>query len=124
MMAGTHDNDEEFSWEDEDEETSPTTKAAPQDPAVSASNTPPIPESQQAHLSPSTAATRSRVSTPGNLSPRQSSEDSYDVVSSQVSTSGAAEASTDTVATAKAAAARKSEEGGGDQEESEDSDWE
>ncbi|OJT13400.1 hypothetical protein TRAPUB_10035 [Trametes pubescens] len=122
IIQGTNDNDEDFSWEDEEEDpTSPTTKSAPKDSKVTAAEAPTATESP-AHLSASVAETKSRVSTPGNMSPRRSSEDSYDVVSSQVSNSGAAEAPID-AATAKVPSAEKSEEGG-DQAESEDSDWE
>ncbi|KAI0356194.1 hypothetical protein OH77DRAFT_1423789 [Trametes cingulata] len=118
IIQGTHENDEDFSWEDEEEDaTSPTTKAAPQDSAASAAEHPERTE-VPTHLSPSAAETKSRVSTPGNTSPRQSSEDSYDVVSSQVSNSGAAEAGAEVPA---AKGAKQTGEGG---EESEDSDWE
>lgn len=120
QIAGTNDNDEDFSWEDEEEDpTSPTSKSAPKEVMTAE---PPTATESPVHLSASAAETKSRVSTPGNMSPRRSSEDSYDVVSSQVSNSGAAEAAID-AATAKVPSAEKSEEGG-DQAESEDSDWE
>ncbi|KAI0702974.1 hypothetical protein C8T65DRAFT_655243 [Cerioporus squamosus] len=85
-------NDEDFSWEDDDDDpTSPTTKVAPTQTFETA---PPHHEASPGHLSAPPPATKSRVSTPGNLSPRQSSEDSYDVVSSQVSSNGGAETAT------------------------------
>ncbi|KAL1942625.1 hypothetical protein VTO73DRAFT_4865 [Trametes versicolor] len=122
IIQGTNDNDEDFSWEDEEEDpTSPTTKSTPKDFKVAAAE-PPTSAESPLHLSASAAETKSRVSTPGNMSPRRSSEDSYDVVSSQVSNSGAAEAAVD-AATAKVPSAEKSEEGD-EQAESEDSDWE
>ena len=104
-------NDDDFSWEDDDDDpTSPTTKVAPAPASTE------IPSSQQeaspGHLSAPPAGTKSRTSTPGNLSPRQSSEDSYDVVSSQVSSNGAAE-----TATLKA---KKTDEGTEDDEDDED----
>ncbi|KAH9892830.1 hypothetical protein C8Q73DRAFT_648808 [Cubamyces lactineus] len=121
IIQGTHDNDEDFSWEDEDEEaTSPTTKAAPQRAASGAAGESESQESP-AHLSASAAESKSRISTPGSVSPRRSSEDSYDVVSSQVSNSGAADAGSEGQA-GKNAAQKETEESS--EEESEDSDWE
>ena len=71
-------------------------------------------------MSASAAESKSRISTPGTVSPRRSSEDSYDVVSSQVSNSGAADTGSD--GQAKKKAAQEAEESS--EEESEDSDWE
>ena len=72
-------------------------------------------------MSASAAESKSRNSTPGTVSPRRSSEDSYDVVSSQVSNSGAADTGSDGQAKKKAAQ-KEAEESS--EEESEDSDWE
>ncbi len=93
LFAGTAAvNDEDFSWEDDDDDpTSPTTKIAP---TQTSENAPPKQEASPALLSAPPSETKSRVSTPGHLSPRQSSEESYDVVSSQVSSNGAAETAT------------------------------
>ncbi|KAI0675014.1 hypothetical protein C8Q78DRAFT_1010023 [Trametes maxima] len=126
IIQGTTENDEDFSWEDEDEDpTSPTSKAALHDQPTSISEKSKLPESSE-HLSASAAETKSRISTPGTQSPRRSSEDSYDVVSSQVSNNGAApaELGADVTSAAKAKVAPKSEEDDDEQEGSEDSDWE
>ncbi|KAI0645409.1 hypothetical protein C8Q79DRAFT_964452 [Trametes meyenii] len=129
IIQGTSDNDEDFSWEDEDEDedpASPTSKLASQDQPTSSSEKSRFPESPE-HLSASAAETKSRISTPGTQSPRRSSEDSYDVVSSQVSNNGAApaEPGADVTAAAKAKVAPKSgDDSEGEEEEEEDSDWE
>ncbi|KAH9855246.1 hypothetical protein C2E23DRAFT_724835 [Lenzites betulinus] len=124
LIQVSNDNDEDFSWEDEEEDpTSPTTKTAPSG-ATGKPAEPPTATESPSLLSASAAQTpRSRVSTPGNLSPRQSSEDSYDVVSSQVSNSGAAEAGI-TAAAPKAHAPEEAEEDSDEESESEGSDWE
>ncbi|KAI8993759.1 hypothetical protein BD414DRAFT_534871 [Trametes punicea] len=115
IIQGTHDNEEDFTWDDEEDVASPTRASAPQEVAISkaeqAESTPSAP-----HVKTSAVAeARSRISTPSNTSPRQSSEDSYDVVSSQVSNNGDAHK-------AKATAERAQPAEGGDG--SEDSDWE
>ncbi|KAI0775650.1 hypothetical protein BD413DRAFT_491465 [Trametes elegans] len=121
IIQGTIDNEEDFSWEDEEEDaTAPAAKAVAQDAVVSTAPQEASTESP-AHLSASAAETRSRVSTPGNRSPRQSSEESYDVVSSQVSNNGAADGGAEKTQ-AQTTIAEKT--GEGEAEESEDSDWE
>ncbi|TBU43416.1 hypothetical protein BD309DRAFT_960793 [Dichomitus squalens] len=110
IIQGTTDNEDDFSWEDDDEESaSPTTKlpATPSAPRL---------DESPVHLSGSTAETKSRVSTPVNVSPRQSSEDSYDVVS-QVSNGGAKE-----VNTAKSKGAEKSGNADDDDDDDEEDD--
>ena len=68
---------------------------------------------------PSGSATeaKSLVSTPANLSPRQSSEESYDVVSSQVSNSGTVDGSAGKVKGVTKEAEKDEDE---DQDEDED----
>ena len=102
---------------------------APAAPAASKEAAPPV--AATGHL---TAETKSRVSTPGNGSPRQSSEDSYDVVSSQVSQSGKSDAGTAKPKKADASDEEEEDEDDDDEEddeeedeedeEEEDSDWE
>ncbi|KAL7281275.1 hypothetical protein ACG7TL_004584 [Trametes sanguinea] len=119
IIQGTTDNDEDFSWEDEEEDaTSPIAPPAPQIAAIDKTGHSEMTGSA-VHLSPSAAENRSRVSTPGIASPRQSSEDSYDVVSSQVSNSGAVESGPD----AQQTRTSKPSKVEGD-DDSEDSDWE
>ncbi|KAG7098714.1 hypothetical protein E1B28_000627 [Marasmius oreades] len=90
LIQGTINDDEDFSWEDEEgEEESVTQK----------DTTPTSPRSRGATLTPQTkdpatsvaseGATSPQASTPANTSPRHSSEESYDLVSSgNVSASG------------------------------------
>ena len=76
---------------------------------------------------PSAAATEARSlgSTPANLSPRQSSEESYDVVSSQVSNSGTVDGSAGKVkAVTKEAEKREEQDDDEDEDEDEESESE
>ncbi|KAI1796439.1 hypothetical protein LXA43DRAFT_879974 [Ganoderma leucocontextum] len=115
IIQGTTENDEDFSWEDDDEETvSPTVKLpTTPSPTVSADQ----PKVLAAPLVASATEVRSLGSTPANLSPRQSSEESYDVVSSQVSNSGTVDGSAGKV---KAVPKEGGEDGDEDEEEEEE----
>ncbi|KAA1474311.1 hypothetical protein DENSPDRAFT_840896 [Dentipellis sp. KUC8613] len=74
LLQGSIQQDEDFSWEDDDEEaTSPTGTLRTQPPTAPAASTPQVGGS----LAPT-----SHPATPGSSSPPPSSEDSYDVVSS------------------------------------------
>ncbi|KAM5533340.1 hypothetical protein V8D89_013014 [Ganoderma adspersum] len=121
IIQGTTENDEDFSWEDDDEETVSPTARFPATPSPSVG-------ADQPKLSvapPNAAATEARSlgSTPANLSPRQSSEESYDVVSSQVSNSGTVDGSAGKVkAVAKEAEKNEEEDDDDDEEEDEDDD--
>ncbi|KAI0260805.1 hypothetical protein BC834DRAFT_898427 [Gloeopeniophorella convolvens] len=64
VLEGSAEQEEDFTWEDEDDETSPKDEHAP---------TPAVPTTQRDRLS--------APATPGNTSPERS-EDSYDIVSS------------------------------------------
>ncbi|CDO69313.1 hypothetical protein BN946_scf184976.g32 [Trametes cinnabarina] len=120
IIQGTVDNDEDFSWEDEEEDVTPPTAITAPLTGAAGSTTGNVEMTGSAvHLTPSAAGNRSRVSTPGNASPRQSSEDSYDVVSSQVSNNEA----TENAPAQKTAASPLSQREDGE-EASEDSDWE
>lgn len=73
MLLGSLDNDEDFSWEDEEEEDGKSVT-----PSASVVNTAATVESETAkHSTPP-----SQTATPATSSPRESSEDSFDVVSS------------------------------------------
>lgn len=117
-VSGTVDNEEEFDWESDDEETTTST-------AKTRSQAQPTqPEKSEGEHDEETPTTKlSTTSTPVHVSPRHSeSEDgSYDVVSSQVSNNGEGKeedlgASRDT---AKPEPGIKETD-----EEEEDSDWE
>ncbi|KAF9024828.1 hypothetical protein BDZ89DRAFT_109158 [Hymenopellis radicata] len=69
LIQGSLGNDEDFSWEDEEDEQSIT-------PSASIANT-------AATAEPSKANPPSQTATPATSSPRESSEESYDVVSSE-----------------------------------------
>ncbi|KAJ7178330.1 hypothetical protein C8R43DRAFT_973001 [Mycena crocata] len=80
LLQRSTESEEDFSWEDEDESTPAT--AVPKsvsDATTSSSEKPP-----QATLS----APPSETPTPANTSPRESSEESYDLVSDNASTAG------------------------------------
>ncbi|KAF9062445.1 hypothetical protein BDP27DRAFT_1336626 [Rhodocollybia butyracea] len=84
LLQGTMENEDDFSWEDDDVDDG------------SASNVTKKAESPEAHPSESSgpeksSAPSSQINTPANTSPRESSEDSYDVVSGNVSASGEAQ---------------------------------
>ena len=105
--AGTTENEDDYSWEDDEDEATPPTATKP----VQQKN------EQDADLAASLTTLKANVETtdPKLLSEpqdsrRQSSEDSYDVVSSQVSTNGET----------KAEQATRAKEA----EEDDDSDWE
>ncbi|RPD78253.1 hypothetical protein L226DRAFT_502679 [Lentinus tigrinus ALCF2SS1-7] len=113
-------NEDDFSWEDDDDDpSSPTTKVAPAQALTTASSQQ---EASPGHLSAPPMETKSRTSTPGNLSPRQSSEDSYDVVSSQLSSDGAAETATLKPKKQDEEDEEDEEEGDEDEEDEEDED--
>ncbi|KAH9945664.1 hypothetical protein B0H21DRAFT_860657 [Amylocystis lapponica] len=121
LIRGTVENDEDFSWEDdEDEATSPTTKASKPVQSADADSTAtlvhPVPATT---LRPATVP-RSGVSTPAADSPRLSSEDSYDVVSSQVSNNG--NVAETQAAPAKEGAEEEEVEGSDDGEDDDDDD--
>ena len=84
--TATAENEDDFSWED-DEDESVDTKETP----TSAN---PLASSQHTLAPPRTTSTSEVLSLPSShaQSPRESSEDSYDVVSGNVSSTGAAEA--------------------------------
>ncbi|CAL1707756.1 unnamed protein product [Somion occarium] len=114
LIQGTIENEEDFSWEDdEDEATSPTT-AKPKLQDVKAEG---IERSSDLAGSLSTLKATSDKPDDHLLSPdlqdsrRQSSEDSYDVVSSQVSTNGETKV-------------ERTEKDKGSREDDADSDWE
>ena len=120
MCPGTVDNEEEFDWESDDEETtSPTIKSKPQPQATGSEELTPTAK-DSVEDTPTMKA--SATSTPVHVSPRHSeSEDgSYDVVSEQVSNNGEGreEDLTASQDTAKPKLAGK------EAEEDEDSDWE
>ncbi|EMD32040.1 hypothetical protein CERSUDRAFT_119045 [Gelatoporia subvermispora B] len=84
LLQGTIDTEEDFSWEDDEEEVHQAPKG---NAAQGASSTSPSDAVEAPSVIASLAVppSRSHTSTPGTQSPRQSSEDSYDVVSGQVS---------------------------------------
>jgi hypothetical protein len=105
--------DEDFSWEDEEEEKTTTTVPTPQPPtSVSSAPEPAAPHVDVKEVPPSKASSTQDLAAPSAVSPRHSSEGSYDVVSSNVSTSGDAEKE------------RKAVDEEEEEEEEEDSDWE
>ncbi|KAH9924895.1 uncharacterized protein B0H18DRAFT_955294 [Fomitopsis serialis] len=126
LLQGTTEHEDDFSWEDDDDDapaTSPT--------ASPAKLTNPSTSSPASAVPPNSAAAASTpaASTPATASPRQSSEESYDVVSSQVSRT----ASTVDVAEEKEreepapAAVKEKGKAAGEKEKDdgeEDSDWE
>lgn len=113
-LPGTVDNDDDFSWEDDEDDASSPTTAKPSLPpteliksATPTTVTPASPTSSEDV--DRLAAPKSATSSPEVVSPRrQSSEYSYDVVSSQVSNAGGS----------------KTDETPKDLEEDGDSDWE
>ncbi|KAJ3830149.1 hypothetical protein F5880DRAFT_1517664 [Lentinula raphanica] len=81
LLQGTMENEDEFSWEDDEvDEGSTSTSTAPKVPKIQG------PDSELAVKK--TSAPSSQVHTPATTSPRVSSEESYDVVSGNVSASG------------------------------------
>ncbi|KAJ6587061.1 hypothetical protein DFH09DRAFT_1259982 [Mycena vulgaris] len=76
LLQRSTESEEDFSWEDEDEST----------PSTAAPNSAPTPvaleKPSQTTLSATLSAPPSETPTPANTSPRESSEESYDVVSS------------------------------------------
>ncbi|TDL14482.1 hypothetical protein BD410DRAFT_859806 [Rickenella mellea] len=100
LAVGAADNDEDFSWEDEDDNDNDATPDAslnpsktlpPPSPSPADHNNKPVPSTagmlstSQSHTGAGTAehsAPSSQAVTPATTSPRESSEGSYDVVSS------------------------------------------
>ncbi|KAI0915728.1 hypothetical protein AcW1_003754 [Taiwanofungus camphoratus] len=117
LIQGTIENEEDFSWEDDEEDTTLLAAKARSQPDVSTSD--PAPE-RPSRLTAVNTTIKSRVSTPGDGSPRVSSEDSYDVVSSQVSNIGSASGTE--VKIEKEDAAGAEEKSAADDDA--DSDWE
>ncbi|KAJ7497437.1 hypothetical protein FB451DRAFT_1211459 [Mycena latifolia] len=76
LLQRSTESEEDFSWEDEDEST-PSTAAPKSASTVVASEKP-----SQTSLPAPPSAPPSETPTPANTSPRESSEESYDVVSS------------------------------------------
>ncbi|KZT67186.1 hypothetical protein DAEQUDRAFT_813050 [Daedalea quercina L-15889] len=121
LLQGATENEEDFSWEDDDDEAPAVSSAVSAKSATPSTSAPPSaipPTSAAAPLTPTT-------STPATTSPRQSSEESYDVVSSQVSRT----ASTVDVAEKKekevpAAAPEKGKAAEQKNDDDGDSDWE
>ncbi|THH01130.1 hypothetical protein EW026_g1527 [Hermanssonia centrifuga] len=124
ILQGTTESEEDFEWESDDEET--TASKIPPSSAAEASE----PSAQTVADSPShsveastsretlTASKASVVSTPATGSPRHSSEDSYDVVSSQVSNNGESKSESEPGQETR----RKAKTG--NDEDGDDSDWE
>jgi len=116
LAAGAPEGEEDFSWEDEEEEDSVTppvghsvqigADSSTLKPTTAAANT----TAEEKPVSPSDAG--SLATTPATISPRESSEDSYDVLSS-----GSVQA--ETGKKEKSASGEKDEE-----DEEADSDWE
>ncbi|OCH86346.1 hypothetical protein OBBRIDRAFT_797274 [Obba rivulosa] len=119
LLKGTMDTEEDFSWEDDEDEapSQPSKSTAPQEASLPAS-VPDIVELQTPESTLAVPSSRSHTSTPGTQSPRQSSEDSYDVVSGQVST-GPASPKGGKMETEKTGTSRRTAE-----DEDADSDWE
>ncbi|TFY52348.1 hypothetical protein EVJ58_g10069, partial [Rhodofomes roseus] len=124
LLQGTTENEEDFSWEDDDDEApAPSSASAPTKLAIPSGSAPAsaVPPTSAAAASTPTA------STPATTSPRQSSEESYDVVSSQVSrtasTLDVAEAKEEPVVPNEQSVSAASVEKEEDHDE-EDSDWE
>ncbi|KAL4253467.1 BSD domain-containing protein [Abortiporus biennis] len=90
LIQGSIANDEDFSWEDDDDEPSaPTSHKASNSEATLTKDSGPEPVSLTASNVITARAVAGNPSTPEAQSPhRLSSEDSYDVVSSQVSNAG------------------------------------
>lgn len=125
LLQGTIDNEEDFSWEDDEEEaSSPTTAKVPaHDPATPATAVPATATLPQP-VAVSTPTERSRVSTPAMVSSRPSSEDSYDVVSSQASRGGSASGADSVVRENNPEGEKKAVEDEDDDEDESGSDWE
>ncbi|KZT00463.1 uncharacterized protein LAESUDRAFT_666138 [Laetiporus sulphureus 93-53] len=121
LLQGTIGNEEDFSWEDEEEDAPGPAPGvpAPLPAAFEPFCTQPAPTSTAASTSNAAVATPP-ASTPAHGSPRQSSEDSFDVVSSQVSRVGSVSViSEETAAEAKAQVGDEKKD-----EDEADSDWE
>ncbi|CAA7259051.1 unnamed protein product [Cyclocybe aegerita] len=78
LIQSSTDNDEDFSWEDDEDESSPTSEIKPTLHAATKSNASADDKTIKERLSPS----GSRPGSGGTPSPRVSSEDSFDLVSS------------------------------------------
>ncbi|KAK7005638.1 carbamoyl-phosphate synthase [Favolaschia claudopus] len=103
LLQRSAESEEDFSWEDEDESTPPAAVPKPADASASSS----APEPSQTLSAPP-----SETPTPATTSPRESSEESYDVVSS------------DNGAAAAAAAGKRGDKKTGESDDGGDSDWE
>ncbi|EPQ57337.1 hypothetical protein GLOTRDRAFT_137686 [Gloeophyllum trabeum ATCC 11539] len=88
LLMGSTQNEEDFSWEDDDEE--PAKRETPSAPPSTAALESDKLQPNEKKTTDTLSAPISRAGTPGNVSPRVSSEDSFDVVSSNVSASGEA----------------------------------
>lgn len=90
-FTGAHQTEEDFSWEDDDDES-----VAPESKSIGVLESSTL---SQRTLAPKAADTSdvqslpnsSQFNTPMTMSPRESSEDSYDVVSGNVSAAGDAQ---------------------------------
>ncbi|KAJ3515305.1 hypothetical protein NLJ89_g1852 [Agrocybe chaxingu] len=78
LIQSSTDNDEDFSWEDDEDESSPTSETKPTPHAATKSDASADDKTIKENPSPS----GSRPGTGGTPSPRVSSEDSFDLVSS------------------------------------------
>ncbi|KAF9222700.1 hypothetical protein BS17DRAFT_707797 [Gyrodon lividus] len=111
LLQGTTENEDDFSWEDDEDE--PASASSAKDSAAKS-----LASSQRTLAPPRTMSATDIQSLPSShaqspvMSPRESSEDSYDVVSGNASNAGDAQG--------PAEHAQEAE----DSEESEDSDWE
>ncbi|KAF7970301.1 hypothetical protein HWV62_22996 [Athelia sp. TMB] len=118
LLEGSVENEDEFSWEDDEEEaaaTSPQTKTTPISVNDSASSQRTV-RTAKPKLAAVESVSSSAVATPANTSPRQS-EDSFDLVSSgNVSAVGEQKA----VPPKKVEESEESEEEESDEEESDD----
>ncbi|KAJ3554965.1 hypothetical protein NM688_g2834 [Phlebia brevispora] len=115
LIEGTTENEEDINWESDDDETADSTIGAvpsAMDKLAASQSTARMPKSEASRetVMPTIPTMTSVASTPATNSPRLSSEDSYDVVSSQVSNAG----------DAKPAEGEKKEH----DEDEDDSDWE
>lgn len=88
IVSGTTESEEDINWESDDESTDPVVTNASVSSTEFPTSTTITQLSVDSNRETVTATKASVVSTPATGSPRHSSEDSYDVVSSQVSNNG------------------------------------
>ncbi|KAF9565549.1 hypothetical protein CPC08DRAFT_683666 [Agrocybe pediades] len=111
LQSTTSENDEDFSWEDEeDDPTSPVTTGSK--PTQSPTDTPRNVTTKDSEQKVTLAVPAAGLGTGGTSSPRVSSEDSFDMISANVSVAG----DDKPTSTAKSKAAKEDDEA--------DSDWE